>query len=102
MNPNFFRKYSDLITEAEAAAPGAAPAAPAAPAAAPAANQVQVTFINSGTGVTGQEAPQTVEKLGLDIGPGGAPVMYVRSPSYGDKLQANWDARNNRWVVDLD
>lgn len=88
MNPNFFRKYSDIITEAEV------------PAAAP--NQVAVTFVNSGYGITGQEKPQMVEKLGLDIGPGGAPVMYVKSPAYGDKMMATWDAKNNRWIVDQD
>lgn len=88
MSTEFFKKYQTLLlSESDLAET---------------ANQVQVTFINSGTGVTGQETPQTVEKLGLDIGASGAPVMYVRSPSYGDKLQANWDARNNRWVVDLD
>lgn len=91
MSTEFFKKYQTLLlSETEMSE------------IAPVGNQVQVTFVNSGTGITGQEAPQAVEKLGLDIGPNGAPVMYIRSPSYGDKLQAMWDARNNRWVVDLD
>lgn len=110
MNPDFFRKYSNIITEAEApVAPGAAPAAPAAPpaapaprAAAPGPNQVQVTFVNSGYGITGNEKPQTVEKLGMDIDSGGRPILFIKSPAYGDKMQADWDAKNSRWIVDQD
>lgn len=115
MNPDFFRKYSNIITEAEApiapGAPGAAPApaAPAAPAAkapapraAPGPNQVEVTFVNSGYGITGNEKPQTVERLGMDLTPGGQPILFIKSPAYGDKMQADWDAKNNRWIVDQD
>ena len=121
MSPDFFRKYSNIITEAEAPiAPGAAPtaapaAAPAVPAAAPAAkapapapraapgpNQVEVTFVNSGYGITGNEKPQTVERLGMDLTPGGQPILFIKSPAYGDKMQADWDAKNNRWIVDQD
>jgi hypothetical protein len=113
MSPDFFRKYSNIITEAEApVAPGAAPApapAPAAPAAkapapraAPGPNQVEVTFVNSGYGITGNEKPQTVERLGMDLTPGGQPILFIKSPAYGDKMQADWDAKNNRWIVDQD
>ena len=111
MSPDFFRKYSNIITEAEApVAPGAAsaPAAPApaakapAPRAAPGPNQVEVTFVNSGYGITGNEKPQTVERLGMDLTPGGQPILFIKSPAYGDKMQADWDAKNNRWIVDQD
>jgi len=65
-------------------------------------NTVQVTFVNSGYGITGDEKPQTVEKLGMDIDQNGRPILYIKSPSYGDKMQADWDAKNNRWIVDQD
>jgi hypothetical protein len=91
MSTEFFKKYQTLLlSETEMSE------------IAPVGNQVQVTFVNSGYGITGDEKPQMVEKLGLDIGPSGAPVMYVRSPTYGDKMRADWDARNNRWIVDQD
>jgi len=112
MSPDFFRKYSNIITEAEApgaapaaaaaAAPAAAPAPRAAPRAAPGPNQVEVTFVNSGYGITGNEKPQTVERLGMDLTPGGQPILFIKSPAYGDKMQADWDAKNNRWIVDQD
>jgi len=65
-------------------------------------NTVQVTFVNSGHGITGTEKPQTVEKLGMDIDQSGRPILYIKSPSYGDKMRADWDAKNNRWIVDQD
>lgn len=65
-------------------------------------NTVQVTFVNSGYGITGDEKPQTVVKLGMDIDQSGRPILYIKSPSYGDKMQADWDAKNNRWIVDQD
>jgi hypothetical protein len=65
-------------------------------------NTVQVTFVNSGYGITGDEKPQTVEKLGMDIDQSGRPILYIKSPSYGDKMRADWDAKNNRWIVDQD
>jgi len=114
MNPDFFRKYSNIITEAEApVAPGAAPAAPAAPAppaakapapaprAAPGPNQVQVYFITYGY-ETGTEKPVTVEKLGMDMDSNGKPILFFKSPGYGDKVQADWDAKLGRWTSYVD
>ena len=115
MNPDFFRKYSNIITEAEApVAPGAAPAAPAAapapraavPAAAPAPraagpNQVQVSFITYGW-ETGNEKSVPVEKLGMDMDSDGKPILFFRSPGYGDKQQADWDAKRSRWTAYVD
>lgn len=104
MNPGFFRKYSDLITEAEAAAPAPAPAPAAAPAAAPATpspNQVQVYFITYGS-ETGTEKPRTVEKLGMDMDSNGKPILFFKSPGYGDKQQADWDAKLGRWTSYVD
>ena len=93
-------------------APGAAPAAPAAPAAAPAPraaaaaavpgpNQVQVSFITYGR-ETGNEKPVPVEKLGMDMDSNGKPILFFKSPGYGDKQQADWDAKNSRWTAYVD
>jgi hypothetical protein len=113
MSPDFFRKYSNIITEAEApiapgaaptAAPAAAPAAKApapAPRAAPGPNQVQVYFITYGR-ETGTEKPQPVEKLGMDMDSNGKPILFFKSPGYGDKQQADWDAKLGRWTSFVD
>jgi hypothetical protein len=63
---------------------------------------VDVTFINSGFGVTGDEKPTKVEVLKMGIGQDGRPILHVKSPAYGDKMQADWDGKNNRWIVDQD
>jgi hypothetical protein len=82
MSTEFFKKYQALLSEST--------------------DQVQVTFVNSGYGITGKEQPQMVQKLGMDLDGHGRPLMYVKSPDSGNKLVAQYDARENRWVVDLD
>jgi hypothetical protein len=62
---------------------------------------VEVTFVNSGYGITGKEKPTNVEVLGMELS-GGMPVLYIKSPAYGDKMRADWDTKNNRWIVDQD
>jgi hypothetical protein len=38
----------------------------------------------------------------MDIDSGGRPILFIKSPAYGDKMQADWDAKNSRWIVDQD
>lgn len=88
MNPNFFRKYSNLIIESESEVTEQA-------------STVSVTFVNSGTGE--KHGTKEVQNLGLGLDQAGRPVMTVSSPySPGNKLQAHFDAAQGGWVVDLD
>jgi hypothetical protein len=86
MNPDFFRKYSDLFTESEVTEQAAT---------------VAVTFFNSGTGE--QYGKKEVQNLGLSLDASGQPVMTVSSPyASGNKLQAYFDAAKGGWFADLD